>query len=159
MKFPRNTRIFRGQFDFAPFASVFFLLMIFLLHSSLIYTPGVRVPLQLPPAEGQVAGVDGPTISVAVDADGRFYYQNEAIREADLLSKLKIAVKTSGPVTLVVQADKAVRHETIVHLRLLATEAGIQEMFLAVLPGVFGEREHWPNGNARPKPPEGNGAR
>ena len=29
MRFPRNLRIFRGQLDFTPFASVFFLLVIF----------------------------------------------------------------------------------------------------------------------------------
>ena len=31
MKFPRNARIFRGQLDAAPFAAVFFLLVIFLM--------------------------------------------------------------------------------------------------------------------------------
>ena len=43
MKFPRNARILRGQLDFAPFASVFFLVIIFVSLGSLVYTPGVRV--------------------------------------------------------------------------------------------------------------------
>jgi hypothetical protein len=41
MKFPRNARIFRGQLDAAPFAIVFSCLLLFLLLSSLLYTPGV----------------------------------------------------------------------------------------------------------------------
>ena len=36
MKFPRSARIFRGHLDIAPFASVFFLLMIFALLGALI---------------------------------------------------------------------------------------------------------------------------
>ena len=55
MKFPRNARIFRGQLDAAPFAALFFLLVIFLMVSSLIYTPGVR--LELPVADNS-AGTD-----------------------------------------------------------------------------------------------------
>ena len=42
MKFPRNARIFRGQLDAAPFAAVFFLLVIFMMLGSLVYTPGAR---------------------------------------------------------------------------------------------------------------------
>jgi len=66
MKFPRNARIFRGQLDAAPFAAVFFLLVIFALLTSLVYTPGVHVTLPSAPA-ADIAGVDGPTVAVAVD--------------------------------------------------------------------------------------------
>lgn len=40
MRFARNARIFRGQLDAAPFAAVFFLLVIFMMLGSLVYTPG-----------------------------------------------------------------------------------------------------------------------
>ena len=48
MKFPRNARILRSQLDAAPFAAVFFLLVMFMMLGSLIYTPGARLELQLP---------------------------------------------------------------------------------------------------------------
>ena len=55
MRFPHNTKIFRGQLDAAPFLGVFFLLLIFLLlNSSLVFTPGVEI--QLP----ETANVPGP---------------------------------------------------------------------------------------------------
>src|ERR1035441_8866734 len=65
MKFPRNARIARGQLDVAPFAAVFFLLVIFMLLGSLVYTPGARLQLQLPRADG-LAGTDKPTVSVVI---------------------------------------------------------------------------------------------
>jgi len=40
MKFPRNARIFRGQLDAAPFAIVFFLLVLFLMLASLVSLDG-----------------------------------------------------------------------------------------------------------------------
>ena len=48
MKFARNARLLRSQLDVAPFAAVFFLLVIFMMLGSLVYTPGARLELQLP---------------------------------------------------------------------------------------------------------------
>ena len=45
MKFQRTAKIFRGQLDFVPLANVAFLLLFFVLLTSLIYTPGI--PFQL----------------------------------------------------------------------------------------------------------------
>src|SRR3974390_677116 len=97
MKFTRNARIFRGQLDAAPFAAVFFLLVIFMMLGSLIYTPGARIELRLPRASG-LAGVDKPPVSVAIDADGRLYYQNQFIEENALRERLQEATpKSSDP--------------------------------------------------------------
>jgi biopolymer transport protein ExbD len=137
MRFPRNARIFRSQLDVAPFASVFFLLVMFMMLASLVYTPGARLQLQLPRAEG-LAGTDKPTVSVAVDADGRLYYENQWIKETDLAKRLREAAKKSSePLTLVVQADKSVSYETCLRLALLARDAGISEAMLAALPRPY----------------------
>jgi biopolymer transport protein ExbD len=137
MKFPRNARIFRGQLDAAPFAAVFFLLLIFMMLGSLVYTPGARLQLQLPRADG-LPGTDKPTVSVAVDGDGRLYYENQWIEENDLRGRLREAAKKSPePLTLVVQADKSVSYETCLRLALLARDAGIAEALLATLPRAY----------------------
>jgi len=134
MRFPRHAKLLRSQLDVAPFASVFFLLVIFMLLGSLIYTPGARLELQLPRANG-LPGTDKPTVSVAIDADGRLYYENQWIEENALRRRLQEAVRKSAePLTLVVQADKAVSYERLMRLTLLAREAGILEAWLATLP-------------------------
>jgi biopolymer transport protein ExbD len=137
MKFTRNARIARGQLDVAPFAAVFFLLVMFMMLGSLVYTPGARLQLQLPRADG-LPGTDKPTVSVAVDGDGRLYYENQWIEETKLQGKLREAVKKSPePLTLVVQADKSVSYETCLRLALLARDAGIAEALLATLPRAY----------------------
>lgn len=135
MKFPRTAKIFRGQLDAAPFAAVFFLLVMFLLLASLIYTPGVRVRL---PVASDLPGVAGPTLTVAVDFNGQFYFRNQVISETELLKRLSAEVRnTSQPITLIVQADEAVRSERLLRLSLLARDAGIREASWATLPKPF----------------------
>jgi len=135
MKFARNACILRSQLDAAPFAAVFFLLVIFMMLGSLIYTPGARLELELPRAKS-LPGTDKPMVSVAIDADGRLYYENQWIEETALRGRLKeVASKSSEPLTLVVQADKTVTYDRFMRLALLARDAGIREALLATLPG------------------------
>jgi biopolymer transport protein ExbD len=134
VKFPRNARILKGRQDAAPYASVFFLLVLFVMMGSLVYTPGVLVPLDLPAAE-ELPGTEQPTLAVAIDANGQLYFENELIGESDLKSRLsKAAANSREPLTLIVQADKAVRYDRLIQLTLVARRAGIHEALLATLP-------------------------
>jgi biopolymer transport protein ExbD len=133
MKFPRNSRLLRSSFDMAPFAAVLFLLVIFLMLGAFLPTSGL--PLRLPVAN-DLPGTDQPTVAVAVDANGRFYFANQIVSEDKLKSALKAAQKSHAPLTLVIRADKTVTCDQLVHLALLAREAGIQNALLATLPRV-----------------------
>jgi biopolymer transport protein ExbD len=141
MKFQRNARLLRSRFDAAPFATVFFLLVIFLMLTALIPTPGL--PLRLPVADN-LPGLDKPAVTVAIDANGRFYFANQlVVSEVELKLRLAAAVKNSRqPLALVVQADKAVTYEQLVRLTLLARNAGIQNALLATLPRVTSAPAH-----------------
>ena len=137
MKFPRTVQVFRGQLDAAPFAAVFFLLVIFLMVGSLVYTPGVR--LQLPGAN-DLPGLNQPSVSVAIDKNGRLYFENQWIEESELRARLRaMAANSAQPLTLLVHADKQATYEMILRLRLLARDAGIPEAFLATLPRPYAE--------------------
>lgn len=135
MRFPHNTKIFRGQLDAAPFVGVFFLLVIFLLfNSGLVFTPGV--PIRLPEAAGLPA-TDNPTAVVAVDAEGNFYFENQLCDEARLKERLRTVVDQSRePITLLVQSDKNAKMEVVVRLGVLARSLGVRDMLQAVRPPV-----------------------
>ena len=134
MRFPRHARIFRGQLDAAPFAGVFFLVLIFItFNSQLVFTPGVRI--QLPQADG-LPGTTNPTIEVAVDRSGQLYFANQVIAEAELKQRLRAAAdkaKARGSqLTLVVLAHKDTPNGVLFGLGELARESGISEMLQAV---------------------------
>jgi len=132
MKFPRTAKILRSHFDVAPFAAVFFLLLIFLMLGALIPTAGI--PLQ-PPGADNLPGIGGPTIAMAVDGQNRLYFENQIVTERVLKTSLAAAAGGARePLTLVIHADKAVSYETIVRLSLLARDCGITNALLATLP-------------------------
>ncbi len=136
MKFPRNSKILRSQFDVAPFAAVFFLVVIFMLLGALMPVSGLRVHLA-PPAADNLPGVDGRTIAMAVDSLGRFYLENQIVSERQLKTSLQAAVAgTDQPLTLVIHADRAVTYDQLAHLALLARDKpiGITNILLATLP-------------------------
>lgn len=135
MKFTRHARATKASLEAAPWVAVMFLLVIFLMLGGLLYTPGVH--LQLPIAE-DLPGTDKPTVRVALDAQGRLFFQNQIIDEVRLHERLAEAVQAAPekPV-LVVEADKAVSYENLVRLTQLARKAGIENAVLATLPGPF----------------------
>ena len=134
MKFARHARLLRSQLDAAPFAAVFFLLVIFMMLGSLIYIPGARLELQIPQGK-DLPGTDKPTVSVAMDADGRLYYENQWIEEKALRRRLQeVARKSAEPLTLIVQADKTVSIERVVTALDAAKKLGASKVGIGVSP-------------------------
>ncbi|MFN7140649.1 MAG: ExbD/TolR family protein [Limisphaerales bacterium] len=218
MRFPRNAKIFRGQLDVVPLVGVLFLLLIFILLSSLVYTPGIpfrideevsvsgterrvlfisgkgeivyngqtnsisnleflrsefsklppqsilvlsaapgaprqvivevrnqvkglpiiletsSVPIELPVADS-VIGTPNPTVTVAVNLGGQFFFENRVISPLELQKKLAgVVAKTPQPLTLLVIADESVEHKVLVQLAEIAKEARISEMLQVTRP-------------------------
>ena len=134
MRYPRHTKVFRGQLDAAPYAGVFFLLAMFLLlSSSIIFTPGV--PIDLPEA-ADVPGVSGPTLAIAVDSESRIYFDHQVTNQERLRQRLRDAVAREPDVTLVIQADDDVKWATLAQLILVAREAGVKRAVPATRPPV-----------------------
>lgn len=127
MRFPHNAKIFRGQFDAAPYVGVFFLLVIFLLaHSAMVFVPGVPIDL---PAGADLPGIEKPIAVIAVGADGTFYFENQMCDEKRLRERLKATVERSRePITLVTRIDRAAASEVMVRLAMIARDVGIPHL-------------------------------
>mgnify|MGYP002631064732 CR=1 FL=1 len=141
MRFPRNAKIFRGQLDAAPFAGVFFLLVIFLmLNSMLVSVPGVRIEL---PQSGNVSGVVGPKVVVAIDRNGQIYFQNQSLSDAELKEQLRGAVlkarQAQQELVVLALVDKNVSSQTWVHFAELANDAGVKEVLQVTRPRMISE--------------------
>ena len=136
MKFPRNAKLLRSPFDVAPFAAVFFLLVMFLLLGALLPEPGLN--LSLPAAnDSDLPGTDKPTVVVAIDSSGRLFFSNQIVTEQQLSRQLRLAAAASRmPVTLIIQADKKVSYGNLIHIALLAHDAGINDALLATQPRI-----------------------
>jgi biopolymer transport protein TolR len=136
MKFPRNAKLLRSPFDMAPFAAVFFLLILFLLLGALLPAPGLSLNL---PAAGvsSLPGTDKPTLAVAIDSSGRMFFANQMVTENQLADQLRHAVAASRvPLTLIIQADQSISYGQVVRVALIANNAGIENSLLALQPRI-----------------------
>ncbi|MCB1127234.1 MAG: biopolymer transporter ExbD [Verrucomicrobiae bacterium] len=138
MKFVRHVRPFTGQLDAAPLASLFFLLLLFLLfHTYLVPPPGIRVEL---PVVGtpNLPGTANPWLAVTVDQVGRLYFESQVVTGEDLARRLAARVREQQePVSLLVQADRRVPQEVVLRLYAVARSAGLREVVIATRPELF----------------------
>lgn len=111
MRFPRHAKIFRGQMDAAPLAGVFFLLVIFLLLASLLYTPGVPIQLSKLPANAKV---------IVITKTGEVVFEHRTY-PSNALEQLREVLKTlPAQSKLVVETRGQAPHETLARLRRMA---------------------------------------
>ena len=115
MRFPRNAKPFRGQIDLAPLAGVLFLLVIFVLLASLVYTPGV--PIQLSSANPN-AGVTRKNL--LIKAQGEIVFEKQ-IYKTNSMEQLRAELKALAlPATIVVVADKGAPRNVLIEVREMA---------------------------------------
>lgn len=138
MKFPRKAKIFHGgRLDFAPFASVFFLLVIFLAFNPLLIPlPGVR--MQQP----QSVRPNLPQLEVAIAEEGQIHFKSQLVSLNEFREKLARAVAQSErPPSLVVLMGKKAGYETFSQVYQTALEEGVGQIFQVGLGEAFEPEE------------------
>lgn len=138
MSLPTQARMFTGRLDVAPFACVFFLLLIFLLFlTHLVPVPGVGV--RLPETSVLEVGSAPDWLVVVMDDEGRLYFNQQITSEERLREDLTRRVKGGPPPgLLVLQAGARVRLQDLVRFYALCRQAGVEEIKLQTRQPVFG---------------------
>ena len=120
MRFPRNVKPFRGQIDMAPLAGVLFLLLIFILLASLVYTPGI--PIRLSSANPNAGAT---RTNLLLKAQGEILFGNR-IYKTNSMEQLRAELKNLAlPATLVVEADKGAPRNVLTEVRDMARGLGL----------------------------------
>ncbi len=141
-RFPRKTRLLRGgAWDAAPFLCVLFPCAFFLLFQSQLVLPTGTI-LTLPrTGTNQMALLQPGRIMlvVAVDATGRYYFDNRLLNELQLGTELatrlrRVPVAAQDDVVLYLLADREVTYEILNRVGRIARDAGIRDLVLAAQP-------------------------
>jgi biopolymer transport protein ExbD len=122
MRFSRNMKIFRGQVDAAPFAGVFFLLLLFLLlFNNQVFIPGVRVDLGGKPVAPELTS---RTIKVLRSGDVQF--EGSEFTFAQLQSELQErAQKGKLPARLIFDTEPGTPDKLVTQAQDLISGMGI----------------------------------
>lgn len=122
MRYPRNAKIFRGQIDAAPFAGLFFMLVLFvMLFATHVYIPGVRIDLFSPPSAPEI-----PARTVKVLASGVATFEGMPYELLELRTLLQDRAQVGTlPKRLILDAEPAVPEEQVARFQELLNELGV----------------------------------
>lgn len=92
--------------------------------------PGARILLPELPDQ---PGAKTPSVIVAVNLNGQFFYENQLVPDAkELQSKLTQAARGSKePLTLILRLDRSTQVDTFVRLSEMARNAGFKDVIVA----------------------------
>lgn len=131
MKFKR-VKLKEAGLDITPLIDVVFLLLIFfLLSSSFIMQPGIKVTLPEATTDDIKTKKDA---FVTITRDGSYFLNEQAISLAVLPDKLRVMVAGEVDQLLIVKADREVTHGRVVEVMDIAKRAGIDRLAIATEP-------------------------
>ncbi len=107
---------------------IFMLLMFFVVTSSFLEKPGIK--LELPSAKSSET-VRIEKYILYVSADGNFSLNNENVKEDELQAKIAAALPSMAEGTLTLYADKQTQHGSVVRAMDAARLAGVKKLVVA----------------------------
>jgi len=129
MKFKRRTELEKGKLDIVPLIDVVFLLLIFfMLTSSFIFQPGIKVNL---PKAITSEVIHKESIIIVITKSDAIYLNEREITMDELTTRLAIAAKEDKP--LLIKADRGASLGKVVEVWDLCREEGISQINIATL--------------------------
>ena len=127
MRFKRKISIEKGQLDLAPLIDVVFLLLIFfMLTSSFIFQPGIRV--NLPKAvTSEVLHRD--VLVVTISKDDKIYINERPIEGEELISRVTMAANDDQPI--LIKADKDAKLGKIIKIWDICRQVDVKQINIA----------------------------
>jgi biopolymer transport protein ExbD len=122
MRFPRNVKIFRGGIDAAPFAGLFFVLvLLMMLFYSHIFFPGVPIELAEPVEEPEVI-----ERSVKVFRSGEVRFLGEMLNLEEFRKELQaLAQQGRVPKRVILDAERGAETRAVEGIERELSAAGI----------------------------------
>ena len=130
MQFRKSARRDQPEVNLIAFIDVLLVILIFLMVST-TFSKFSALQLSLPTAAATPQAQLPHSVSVAVDAEGRFAVDNRrvAARDAQALAlELKAAAKANPDCVVEIHADAMTTHQSVVNVMEAARMAGLQKL-------------------------------
>ena len=127
MKFKKRVTLEKGELDIAPLIDcVFLLLIFFMLTSSFIFQPGIKINL---PKAVTSEVIQKENLIIIIREDNSLYINDRLINDDELSSRLKIAGKESR--AILIKADRKASLGKVVEIWDLCRAEGVQRINIA----------------------------
>ena len=125
-----------SEINMTPLIDVMLVLLVIFILTAPLLTHAIR--LDLPQVSAARAPDMPSTITVAIDATGKLYWNDQPapISEAGLHARLMDAGRAGVPPELHVRADQAVRYRSVADVMAAAQQAGLSRIGFVTAPDL-----------------------
>lgn len=121
-----------SEINMVPLIDVMLVLLIVFMITAPLLTHGVKIDL---PAASSIPNVEKPeTVALAMDAEGRLFWNDQPIADGELAARLAEAAAATPQPELHLRADRETRYQRIAEVMSAAREAGVQKMGFITVP-------------------------
>jgi len=128
----RRRRAEEPEINLIPFIDVLLVVLIFLMLST-TFNQLTQIQITLPTANTEKQNTAPETLTLTIQADGRFSLNQQAIKAttvADIQAALK-AAQIGSQTVLVIAADQNVRHQLVISAMEAARRSGLSRVTFA----------------------------
>ena len=115
-----------NEINMTPLVDVMLVLLIIFIITVPVMKHSVNV--DLPRASNQPEDIKPATVRLAISADGKYFWNGEAIADEQLEAKLKTEAAKDPQPDLHIQGDKEVRYERVAQAMAAAQRAGVRKI-------------------------------
>ncbi len=121
-----------SEINMVPLIDVMLVLLIVFMITAPLLTHGVKIDL---PAASSDPNVEKPeTVTLAMDGEGKLFWNDQPLADADLAVRLADAAAATPQPELHLRADRETRYQKIAEVMSAAREAGVQKMGFITVP-------------------------
>ena len=133
MRFRKHYNITKGEINLAPLIDmVFQLIIFFMLSSSFIMQPGIKI--KLPKAETTEV-IKEKEIFIDISENGTIFYRGTPVSLVKLKNIFEEEIKNNGKeIIVVIKGDKDTKYGIVVSVMDLARKCGIDKIAIATMP-------------------------
>ena len=117
---------FNPEINTTPLVDVMLVLLIIFIMTIPVMNHAVK--LDLPRAASQPDDVKPETINLAIDADGKVFWNNEQLDESQLATRIADAAKVTPQPELHLRADRTTPYEKVAQVMSAAQSGGLTKM-------------------------------
>ncbi len=115
-----------SEINVTPLVDVMLVLLVIFIITAPLLSYAIKLDLPNDPAPAAQTAV--ATIKLSIDADGKVFWDSDAVSDDELRKRLTAAGQQSTAPELHLRADKATRYERIAFLLSAAQQAGLAKI-------------------------------
>ncbi|MFO8153093.1 ExbD/TolR family protein [Thioalkalivibrio sp.] len=115
-----------SEMNVIPLVDVMLVLLVIFIVTAPAITHSVQ--LELPRASSTPSEQTVDSVTLALDATGRLYWDNAPIDDAALFGRLRDAVAANPELAVYLRADRDTRYETLARVMADASRAGVARL-------------------------------